>query len=166
MARWLVKTEPNSYSIEDLRRDGTTLWDGVRNYQARNFLTSMKVSDLALVYHSGTDPIGVVGVARVVEAARPDPTQFDQESRYFDPAATVAQPRWFCPLVGFVEQFGTVVERHQLQREPLLAKMEILRKGSRLSVTPLTDEEFDTVLRIAHGGSAPKPSNVRRTSGK
>ncbi len=150
MRYWLMKSEPGNYSIDDLKRDGKTDWTGVRNYQARNFMhKEMKVGDLALFYHSNAEPSGVVGLMKVSGEARPDRFQFDKKSDYYDEKATREEPIWFCTEVAFVEKFAGVVSLADLRANPKLAKMEILRKGSRLSVTPSTKDEIKEVLKMA-----------------
>ena len=147
---WLCKTEPDVYSIDDLERDGTTGWEGVRNYQARNFMRDgMKPGDRVLVYHSNAEPAGVAGVAEVHGPPRADPTQFDARSEYHDPAAGRGDPRWILRDLRFVRRFGRVVTLDELRAEPALGAMVALRKGNRLSVTPVTAAEFDAVLRLA-----------------
>ncbi len=149
MSKWLVKTEPGDYSIDDLKRDSTTLWVGVRNYQARNYLLEMKVGDEVLFYHSNAEPSGVVGVCKVAEKPEPDKTQFDQKSIYFDEKATKEKPRWFCPKLRFVKKFNKLIPLSELRTEKGLQKMGVLQKGSRLSVLPVTEAEFKIVLRLA-----------------
>ena len=145
MRYWLVKTEPDVYSIEDLKRDKRTLWTEVRNYQARNYLRDMKKGDLLLVYHSNANPSGVVGIAMVSKEFVADPTQFDEKSEVFDPKATPSAPRWFCPEVQYVETFRTLIPLAALRDRKELKGMELLRKGSRLSVQPVKPEEFITI---------------------
>ena len=103
---WLMKSEPNTYSIDDLKKDAKTIWDGVRNYQARNFMMrDMQVGDTVLFYHSSADPSGVSGIAKVSRKALPDPTQFDKKSKYYDPKSTKEKPRWYCVEVSYQEKF-------------------------------------------------------------
>jgi predicted RNA-binding protein with PUA-like domain len=145
---WLLKSEPGSYSIDDLARDGRTHWDGVRNYQARNFIRDeMQVGDRVLFYHSNTDPLGVAGLARVVRTAYPDPAARDPASHYYDPKATEADPRWFMVDIEFVERFPEVVPLSLLRETPELADMPLLNR-SRLSVQPVTDEQYDLIRRL------------------
>lgn len=146
---WLVKSEPESYGIAHLRADGRTPWSGVRNYLARNRLRAMRPGDRVLFYHSNCAVPGVYGVAEVASAPYPDETQFDPGSPYHDPRATHEQPVWDLVDLAFVRAFERPVTIAAMRAEPALAGMEILRKGSRLSVTPVTDEEFRTVLRMA-----------------
>jgi predicted RNA-binding protein with PUA-like domain len=146
MKLWLMKSEPEVFSIDDLAREGTTGWEGVRNYQARNFLRAMKVGDLALYYHSNAEPSGVAGVCRVVREAYPDPTQFDRESEYYDAASREDDPRWSRVDVGFVEKLPRLVELATLKAEPSLAAMLVVQKGQRLSVQPVDKKHFAKVL--------------------
>lgn len=149
MKHWLMKTEPELFSIDDLEKRKTSLWDGVRNYQARNYMKEMKLGDEILFYHSSTEPPGVAGLARVVGLAEPDPTQFDKKSDYFDPKATAAAPIWFCIRAGFGEKFSRLVPLEELRKETSLADMLLLRKGQRLSVQPVTAKEFACIRKMA-----------------
>jgi len=148
---WLAKSEPDVYSIDDLRRDGSTMWDGVRNYQARNFLRSMQVGDRVLFHHSNGDPSGVVGTALVAGLAQPDPTQFDPRSEGFDEDSTRDDPRWCAVKVRFESRFALPVTLEMLRAERALAGMQILKRGNRLSVTPVTAAEFARIVKL--GGS-------------
>lgn len=151
MAYWLVKSEPSVYSIDDLRRDGQTLWEGVRNYQARNFLQAMRRGDLVLFYHSGSEPPGVAGIGKVVQEAYPDPTQFDRRSPYFDEGATKVKPRWFCPDIAFVEIFKHFVSLDDVRELPEATDLPLLKRGNRLSVMPVSDVAFKAI-RVAGEG--------------
>jgi predicted RNA-binding protein with PUA-like domain len=149
---WLVKSEPDVYSVDALARDGKTAWTGVRNYQARNFMRDeMQVGDLVLFYHSSSEPPGVAGLARVASEAYPDPTQFDPKDDYHDPAATVSEPRWMLVDLGFVERFPRYVSLGELKDAPGLEGMLVLQRGQRLSVQPVDLEHFRTVM--AMGGA-------------
>jgi len=160
---WLLKSEPASYSIEMLEEDGRTTWEGVRNYQARNFLREMKVGDRVLFYHSNAEPPGVAGLAQVVHEAYPDPFAFDPASKYFDPDSKTDDPRWSMVDLGFVERFDEPVPLPVLRADPALEGMELLRKGSRLSVQPVTERQYDRVVQLARErfagipAAAPKP---------
>ncbi len=145
-----MKSEPESYSIDDLKRDGSEPWDGVRNYQARNFMRDMKVGDLALFYHSNAKPPGVAGVCRISKEAYPDPTQFDPKSDYYDPKSTKENPRWSLVDVSFVEKFGEEISLHTLKDTPQLDGMRVTQKGARLSVQPVDKKHFKHVLRMAN----------------
>src|SRR5215471_13774938 len=152
---WLIKSEPTSYSIDDLKRDKTTLWEGVRNYQARNIMVKeMKVGDLAIFYHSSAEPPGAVGVAEISGAAEPDPTQFDASDSHYDPKATPAKPIWFCVRVKFREKFTRQVALSELREQKGLANMVLLKRGSRLSVQPVTPKEFEIVSTLGSDKTA------------
>lgn len=143
---WLMKTEPESYSIDDLERDGTTFWNGIRNYQARNFMRdNVKPGDGVLFYHSNAEPPGIFGIAEVVKAAYPDHTQFDPESKYFDPRATPDNPTWVMVDVKFVRKFSAPISLAELKETPGLEEMMVTRRGSRLSVQPVTAQEWKIV---------------------
>ncbi len=145
---WLMKSEPDAYSIADLRRDGKTSWEGVRNYQARNFMRDeMRVGDDVLFYHSSTQPPGVAGLARVARAGHPDPAALDPKSDYYDPKSSEADPRWYMVDIEFVEEFPAVVPLERLRETPGLEEMLVNRR-SRLSVQPVTPEEFEIVKRM------------------
>ncbi len=147
---WLMKSEPDAYSIDDLERDGKTFWDGIRNYQARNFIRDeMKVGDRVLYYHSNAKPPGVVGVAEVVSEAYPDPTQFDPDSKYYDPKSPQDDPRWLLVDIAFVGRFDEIVSLNQLKEDPALDGMLVIRRGQRLSVQPVEVQHYAHVLEMA-----------------
>ncbi len=148
---WLVKSEPDAYSIDDLERDGQAEWDGVRNYQARNFMRDeMTVGDLVLFYHSNAKPPGVAGVAKVATEAYPDPTQFDPKSKYHDPKATEEAPRWHLVDLSFVEKFDAVLGLDVLKEHADdLEGMMVIKRGIRFSVQPVEKEHFRKVLKLA-----------------
>lgn len=149
---WLFKSEPDVYSIADLERDGVTEWDGVRNYQARNFMRDeMSVGDPILFYHSNTDPLGVYGLAEVASEAHPDSAQFDPDSRYGDPKSDPADPTWWCVDVRHVETFAGPVTRAAMKETPGLADMLVLKRGARLSIQPVTRGEYEIVREMARG---------------
>lgn len=151
---WLVKTEPGCFSIDTLSAepDQTTSWTGVRNFQARNFLRDdMAVGELALFYHSVTDP-SAVGVARIVRAGYPDPTAWDPEDGHFDPRSTPERPLWYTVDIKLEGKFPRPVPLAVMRGVPSLARMELLRRGSRLSVMPVTQAEFETVCRLGQAG--------------
>jgi len=148
---WLMKSEPSVYSIENLRSDGTTCWDSIRNYQARNNMRAMSVGDEVLFYHSQAIPPGVAGIARVVREAYPDHTQFDREHEYFDPGSDEDDPRWWMVDVEFVRAFDEVLPLNEVKEDSALADMVLVR-NSRLSVQPVKAEEF---RRILHLGGQP-----------
>ena len=159
MARryWLIKSEPSAYSIDDLKRDKSTLWEGIRNYQARNFMMKeMKVGDEALFYHSSAEPPGAVGIAEVSGAAEPDPTQFDSGDSHYDPKATPAKPIWFCVRVKFKQKFARQVALSELRERKELKDMVLLQKGSRLSIQPVTEKEFKLVSELGSSNAVVK----------
>lgn len=144
-----MKSEPDEFSIDQLKKDTTTWWTGVRNYQARNFMTKdMQPGDLVLFYHSNAEPPGVAGIAKISKAAEPDATQFDRKSDYFDSKATKEKPIWFCVQVQFVSKLKHYVSLDDLRKEPALADMLVLKKGQRLSIQPVTENEFVTVQKM------------------
>lgn len=146
MNYWLIKSEPDAYSIDDLERDGSEHWDGIRNYQARNIMRDqMQVGDRCLFYHSNAKPPGVVGVAEVASEAYPDHTQFDPDSSYFDPKSDPDEPRWLMVDVKFIEKLPRMVGLPELKTCPELADMVLLNR-SRLSVQPVTKEEYRFIL--------------------
>lgn len=151
MARshWLVKSDPETYGIAELERDGTTEWDGVRNYKARNFMRrQMQVGDPVLFYHSNADPTGVYGLAEVASEAHPDSKQFDSASRYHDPDSDPDEPTWWCVDLRHVETFPAPVTRDELKETPGLAELLVLKRGMRLSITPVTRQEFEIVRKL------------------
>ncbi|MFO0725412.1 MAG: EVE domain-containing protein [Myxococcota bacterium] len=150
---WLAKSEPDVYSIDDLARDGKTSWEGVRNYQARNHLRSMRVGDAVLFYHSNAEPSGVAGVATVAREAYPDPAAWDPKSEYYDPGASPEDPRWSMVDLAFAEKLR-VVPLAELKADPALAGLEVIRKGSRLSVTAVRPEHFQHVLALGRSGAS------------
>ncbi len=147
---WLMKSEPGEYSIDNLAHDKQAPWYGVRNYQARNFMRDqMRPGDRVLFYHSSCPEPGVAGLAEVVSTSYPDATQFDPKSHYYDPKATEKKPRWMLVDVKFVQRFGSVVSLTALRKEKSLERLIILRPGNRLSITPVTEREFESVLRLS-----------------
>ena len=149
---WLAKTEPHVYSIDDFARDGETEWDGVRNYQVRNFMRDrMTPGEKVLIYHSNTAVLGVYGVAEVAGPAHPDSTQFDPDSNYFDEKSSPDDPRWWCPDFRYLETFPTPVTRQMMKETPDLASINVLKRGMRLSVMPVTKDEFGIILRLGRG---------------
>ncbi len=150
MRYWLFKTEPNTFSIDDLAASPkqTTMWDGVRNYQARNFMRDdMQIGDPILFYHSVMDP-GIVGLAKVASKSFPDPTQWNENDEHYDPNSSKDNPRWFLVDVKLVCKFKTPLPLSLLRQQKALASMELLRKGSRLSVQPVTKKEYDAIVRL------------------
>ncbi|HCE01681.1 MAG TPA: EVE domain-containing protein [Acidobacteria bacterium] len=146
---WLMKCEPSAYSIGDLARDGETSWEGVRNFQARNFMRDdMRVGDAVLFYASNADPSGVSGLATVSKTAYPDHFAWKKAHKYFDARSTKDKPVWFMVDLGFVEQFRATVPLATLKATKGLEEMKVVQKGSRLSVQPVTKKEYDIVVRL------------------
>ena len=146
MAHWLLKSEPDDFGYDDLvaaKREG---WDGIRSYQARNYLREMRVGDRAIFYHSNAKPPGAAGICKIVKAAEPDPTQFDPQAKYYDPASDPADPRWDWVTVAPVKRLR-FVPLDELKAMPELASSRLLARGNRLSVLPLSDGEFDAIVR-------------------
>jgi predicted RNA-binding protein with PUA-like domain len=150
MNTWLMKSEPDVFSIDDLESKQQAPWDGVRNYQARNFMRDhMKVGDLVLFYHSNATPPGVAGVARVCRQAHADPTAWDKKSPYYDPKSTPAKPVWMMVDVEFVEKFPRLISLDELKQYPQLEGIMVVKRGMRLSVQPMKKEHFDFIRRLA-----------------
>ena len=148
MRYWLMKSEPEAYSIDMLARDKTAPWTGVRNYQARNFMRDqMAKGDKVLFYHSSCDEPGIVGIAEVCKLGYPDETQFDRKSDYFDPKATRDNPRWLHVDVKFVKK-TRVISLDELRTHKALANMRVLARGNRLSITPVDPSEWDYINKI------------------
>jgi predicted RNA-binding protein with PUA-like domain len=146
---WLFKTEPSAYSFDDLVRDGVAEWDGVRNFQVRNWIRDdIKVGDGVLFYHSSTKPTGVVGTARVVRDAYPDHTAWDPESAHPDPKSTPDKPLWFMVDIAPDKRFNQIVTLDEMRLVPELAEMMALKRGNRFSITPVAREEFEAVVRL------------------
>ena len=146
---WLMKCEPSAYTIDDLERDKTTTWEGVRNYQARNFMRDqMQAGDRVLFYASNADPSGVTGLAQIARAGYPDAFAWKKGHKYFDPASTPEKPLWYLVDIGFIERFPEIVPLETLKHTRGLEKMMVTQKGSRLSVQPVTKAEYDIVVRL------------------
>jgi predicted RNA-binding protein with PUA-like domain len=149
---WLIKSEPSSFSIDDLKSlpNRTDMWDGVRNYQARNIMMKeMKTGDKAFFYHSNAKPPGVVGIVEIVtKEAYPDPTQFDKKSKYYDPQSDINHPRWWLVDVKHLQDLP-FISLETIKANPKLKDMKLVQKGSRLSVQPVTKEEWDEILNMA-----------------
>ena len=150
---WLYKTEPSTFSIDDLKRVKRTAWEGVRNYSARNNLRAAKAGDLVLFYHSSTEPPGVAGIARVCREAYTDPTQFDPQDHHYDPKSTTSAPRWDMVDVELVEKLPRYVPLETLKSDPALEGMLVARRGMRLSVQPVSREHFRRVLVLGGAGT-------------
>lgn len=142
-----MKSEPEAYSIENLRRDKTTGWGGVRNYAARNNLKAMKKGDLAFFFHSSADPKGIAGIMEIVQEAHPDPTQFDSKDIHYDPDSPPGNPRWVQVGVKFVEAFKQTVSIQELKKTVALKNMALFKYG-RLSVQPVTESEWKAVIKL------------------
>jgi len=143
-----MKTEPEVFSIDDLKKNKTTLWEGVRNYQARNFMKEMQVNDAVLFYHSNSKPSGVAGLATVYKTAVPDPTQFDKKSEYYDSKATLTKPIWFCTEVKFKNKFNNFISLEIIKNDKNLSGMMVVQKGSRLSVQPVSSTDFEYIYQL------------------
>ncbi len=147
---WLFKSEPSDYSIDDLVKDKTTFWDGVRNYQARNMLRDdIQVGDRVLFYHSNADPMAIVGTMKVVRNGYPDHTQFDKKDKHYDAKSDPENPRWFMVDVEIVQKFNEPLTRDALRDDKTAAGMMLLKKGSRLSIQPVTEAEWKAVHKLA-----------------
>jgi len=149
---WVFKSEPSVFSIDDLLNSSnqTTFWDGVRNYQARNFLRdNIKLDDLVLFYHSNAkEYTGIVGLCKVVKEGYPDPSQFNPQSKYYDPTSKIDNPTWYCVDIKFLEKFPKVLTLDEIKNNQILSNMKIAQKGNRLSITPVTKEEFEEIMKI------------------
>jgi predicted RNA-binding protein with PUA-like domain len=149
MQYWLLKSDAESYSIDDLKRDGTTPWTGVRNYTARNFMRDqMKVGDKALFYHSNADPPGVAGLCEIASAPITDESALDPKDSHYDPKSTLANPIWMCVEVKYVKHLERPIPIDELRKTKGLDKMVILQKGSRLSITPVTEQEWKIITGL------------------
>ena len=156
MKYWLIKSEPDVFGIADLRKAKREPWDGIRNYQARNFMRDgMEIGDLAIFYHSNAKPPGAVGLARVCSDVYPDPTQFDDKSKYFDPKSNPDDPRWLLRDFEFVLEFPEMVTLEALKEEKALEGMLVTQRGTRLSITPVEPKHFRKVCSMA-GVKVPK----------
>ena len=145
MAYWLMKSEPDVYGIDHLEQEGTTLWDGIRNYQARNFMRSMVNGDRAFFYHSNAKPPGIAGLMEVIETGLTDPSQFDSASKYFDPTASAAAPRWDCVRLRYLRTFPTLLTLEQLKQTFSAEELGVVKRGNRLSILPVSEA---TALRL------------------
>ena len=148
MNYWLMKSEPDVYSLEDLEQEGQTLWDGVRNYQARNFMKTMAIGDSVFFYHSNTKIPGIVGLMEVIENNVIDPTQFDPQSDYYDPKSSSENPRWQTVKVKFVRAFPKIVSLDQLKQTFASGELLVVKKGNRLSVIPIATNIAEKILLL------------------
>ena len=151
MNYWLMKSEPEVYSIGDLKTEGQTLWDGVRNYQARNFLKTMAIADLAFFYHSNTKPPGIVGLMQIIENNVIDPSQFNPQSDYYDPKSSSEKPRWQTVKVKFIREFSQIISLDQLKQTFQPEELLVVKKGNRLSVMPVETNIAEKILVLAQG---------------
>ena len=150
MNYWLMKSEPDTYSIDDLKRDRVEPWDGIRNYQARNFMRDeMKKGDLAFFYHSNCDEPGIVGVMKVASKPYDDPTQFDPKAKYFDPKSSPDNPRWQLVDMRYVKKFKRTITLKEMKADPALEGMTLLRKGNRLSIMPVDETHWEHLSALA-----------------
>jgi predicted RNA-binding protein with PUA-like domain len=149
MNYWLMKSEPDVYGIDRLESEAVTIWDGVRNYQARNFLKSMEIGDLAFFYHSNTKPPGIVGLMKVIESQVIDPSQFDLNSDYHDPKSTQIAPRWHTVRVEFVSRFDRQIDLTELRDRFTAAELLVVKQGNRLSVMPIIDRIAEQILEMS-----------------
>ncbi len=148
MNYWLMKSEPNTYSINDLKQEQKTVWDGVRNYQARNYLRQMQEGDLAFFYHSNAKPPGIVGMMKVIKTLVNDPTQFESSGAYYDPNSTEENPRWQTVIVEFVSVFEEIISLETLKENFTGDDLLVVKKGSRLSVIPVKNEVAEKILKM------------------
>jgi predicted RNA-binding protein with PUA-like domain len=139
VAHWLMKSEPGVYGIHHLEAEGTTLWDGIRSYQARNYMRAMQSGDRAFFYHSNTAPPGIVGLMEVIETGLTDPSQFDPTSKYFDPAARAETPRWDCARLRHLRTFPNLLPLERLKEEFTPEELGVVKRGNRLSILPVSE---------------------------
>jgi predicted RNA-binding protein with PUA-like domain len=144
---WLMKSEPETFSVDDLAKKKHEPWNGVRNYQARNFMREMQVGDEAFFYHSNCKVPGIVGRMQIAKLAYPDPTQFETGSEYFDPKSTKQQPRWWMVDVAFVEKFKNIISLNDLKEMTAIQHLKFLQKGNRLSIVPIDEKSWRLILQ-------------------
>jgi len=148
MAWWLMKSEPDVYGIHHLQDEGTTLWDGIRNYQARNFMRAMAIGDRAFFYHSNASPPGIVGLMEVIETGLVDPSQFDAASKYFDKASRPEAPRWDCVRLAYRATFPAMLSLEALREQFSVEELAVVRRGNRLSILPVSDASAARLFRL------------------
>ncbi len=148
MAYWLMKSEPDVYGIDHLQQEGSTLWDGIRNYQARNFMRTMQIGDTAFFYHSNTKPPGIVGLMEVVETQIIDPSQFDPSSKYFDPTANQDKPRWDCVRLRYLRHFRQLLSLEDLRDNFSPEQLGVVKRGNRLSILPVEPNSAERLLAL------------------
>ena len=145
---WLMKSEPDAYSIDSLKNDGVTLWDGIRNYQARNFMRKMSVGDKVFFYHSNCKPPGIVGLMKVIDLGIIDPTQFEKDSKYYDPKSKITNPRWDCVKVEYVFKSNKILSLNELKKLFSEEDLLVVKKGNRLSIVPVKIDVAKILLKI------------------
>jgi len=143
-----MKSEPDVYGIQHLQKEGTTLWDGIRNYEARNFMRSMSIGDRAFFYHSNAKPPGIVGMMEVIETGITDPSQFDSENKYFDPKSKPEAPRWDCVRLKYVGTFGSLLSLDALREQFSVEDLPVVRQGNRLSILPVPEASAERLLAL------------------
>ena len=143
-----MKSEPDVYGIQHLQKEGTTLWDGIRNYQARNFMRSRSIGDRAFFYHSNAKPPGIVGMMEVIETGITDPSQFDSENKYFDPKSKPEAPRWDCVRLKYVGTFGSLLSLDALREQFSVEELPVVRQGNRLSILPVPEASAERLLAL------------------
>jgi len=148
MAHWLMKSEPDVYGIHHLQQEGTTLWDGIRNYQARNFMRNMAIGDRAFFYHSNAKPPGIIGLMEVIETGLTDPSQFDPDNKYFDPKSKPESPRWDCVRLRYVGRFAELLSLDQLRELFTVDELPVVRQGNRLSILPVPEASATRLLEL------------------
>ena len=148
MAHWLMKSEPDVYGIHHLQQEGTTLWDGIRNYQARNFMRSMAIGDQAFFYHSNAKPPGIVGLMEVIETGLTDPSQFDPGNKYFDPRSKPEAPRWDCVRLRYLGTFAALLSLDALREQFSVEELPVVRQGNRLSILPVPEASATRLLEL------------------
>lgn len=159
MQYWLMKSEPDAFSIDHLKRDKSSWWDGVRNYQARNFMMNdMRVGDQILFYHSSTNPPGIVGLAEVSRPAEPDLTAQNKNSKYYDPKASPEKPIWYCVQVKYRKKFKQMLSLNEIKAEKALSDMLLVQRGQRLSIQPVQKKHFDRIIKLIEKKSTDKKS--------
>ena len=143
-----MKSEPDVYGIQHLQKEGTTLWDGIRNYQARNFMRSMSIGDQAFFYHSNAKPPGIVGMMEVIETGITDPSQFDSDNKYFDPKSKPEAPRWDCVRLKYIGTFGSLLSLDALREQFSVEDLPVVRQGNRLSILPVPEASAERLLAL------------------
>ena len=146
MVHWLMKSEPDVYGIHHLQQEGTTLWDGIRNYQARTFMRAMQIGDRAFFYHSNAKPPGIVGMMEVIETGITDPSQFDPSNKYFDPKSSPEAPRWDCVRLRYLGRFAELLSLDSLREQFSVEELPVVRPGNRLSILPVPASSAERLL--------------------